>query len=54
MSGSGVGVVTALLVANVVRMLDVLGDFLGPVVRRRQMIKWIAGEVGERGQENDS
>ena len=28
-------------------MLDLLGDLLGPVVRRGQIIKWAAGEIWE-------
>ena len=42
---SGVAIVTALRVAVVVRVLDVLGDLLRPVVRRGQAKKWAAGEI---------
>ena len=52
-SVSSVGIATALQVAAVTRVLDVLGDLLGPVVHRGQIIKWAAGEVWEGGQEND-
>ena len=52
-SVSELGFVTALRVANVVRMLDVFGDLLGPVVLCGQIIKWAVGEIRERGQEND-
>ena len=38
-SVSGVGVATALRVEDSVRVLDVLGDLLGSVVRRGQIIK---------------
>ncbi len=40
-----VGIAVALRVVGVVYVLDVLGDLLGPVVRRRQIIKWTAGGV---------
>ncbi len=30
-------------VAGALRVLDVFGDLLGPVVRRGQIIKWTAG-----------
>ena len=38
-----VGIVVSLRGAGAVRMLDVFGDLLGPVVRRGQIIKWTAG-----------
>ena len=38
-SMNGVGVATALWVEDGVRVLDVLGDMLCPVVRRGQIIK---------------
>ena len=44
-SVSGVTIATALRVAVTVRVLDVLGDMLRPVVRRGQTTKWAAGEV---------
>ena len=43
----GVSIATAQRVAVVVRVLDVLGDLLRPVVRRGQTIKWAAAEVLE-------
>ena len=44
-SVSGVATATALRVAAIVRVLDVLGNLLRPVVRRGQTTKWAAGEV---------
>jgi len=38
-SATGVGIVVAQRVAGVVHVLDVLGNFLGPVVRHGQIIK---------------
>ncbi len=38
-----VGICCALRVANIVYVFDVLDDLIGPVVRRRQIIKWTAG-----------
>ena len=52
-SMSSVGITTALRVAGVMDVLDVLGDLLGPVTRRGQIIKQAVGEVWEGGEEND-
>ena len=52
-SVSGAWIATAMRVAVVVRVLDVLGDLLRPVVCRGRTIMWAAAEVWEGGEEND-
>ena len=52
-SVSGARIATALRVAVVVRLLDVLGDLVRPVVCRGQTIMWAAAEVWEGGEDND-
>ena len=46
MPGVGIGVAGVLRTLDV---LDMLGDLLGPVVRRGQIIKWAASEIWEGG-----
>ena len=52
-SVSGARIATALRVAVVMRVLDVLGDLVRPVVCRGQTIMWAAAEVWEGGEDND-
>ena len=51
MSVIWVGIVVAPRVAGVVHELDVLGDLLGPVGRRRQTIKCTSGRSVKREEE---
>jgi len=39
------GIVVALQGAGVARVLDVLGDLLGPIVRGGQTMKWTVGSI---------
>ena len=52
MNVTGAGFVVALRAAGVVRVLDVLGDLIGPVVRGGQTMEWTAGSI-ERGWPED-
>ena len=47
MSVVWVGIVVSLRVAGAVRVLDVFGDLLGPIVQRGQIINGQRAVVGE-------